>query len=56
VAELPIPGQLKEIILQSGISEFHPPQEEATEAGFFEKAIFIIARPLPNVDCCVAVG
>jgi len=45
VEELPIPEQVKEIIIKSGISELYPPQEEAVQAGALEGKDLVLASP-----------
>lgn len=45
VEELPIPEQVKEVIMKSGVSELYPPQEEAVQAGAIEGKTLVLASP-----------
>lgn len=54
IAELSIPEQLKELILQSGISELYPPQEEAIQAGALEGKNLVLASPTASGKTLVA--
>lgn len=45
VEELPIPEQVKEVIIKSGISKLYPPQEEAVRAGALEGKDLVLASP-----------
>lgn len=45
VEELPIPEQVKEVIIESGVSELYPPQEEAVRAGVLEGRDLVLASP-----------
>ena len=54
IAELPIPEQLKELILQSGITELYPPQEEAIQAGALEGKNLVLASPTASGKTLVA--
>jgi helicase len=54
IAELPIPEQLKEIIIQGGITELYPPQEEAIQAGALEGKNLVLASPTASGKTLVA--
>ncbi|MFB3888931.1 MAG: DEAD/DEAH box helicase [Candidatus Bathyarchaeia archaeon] len=54
VTELQIPEQLKEIILQSGISQLYPPQEEAIRAGALEGKNLVLASPTASGKTLIA--
>jgi replicative superfamily II helicase/intein/homing endonuclease len=45
IEELSIPEQVKEVILESGISTLYPPQEEAVKAGALEGKNLVLASP-----------
>ncbi|MDH5448552.1 MAG: DEAD/DEAH box helicase [Candidatus Bathyarchaeota archaeon] len=45
VEELPIPEQVKEVIIKSGISKLYPPQKEAIRAGALEGKDLVLASP-----------
>ncbi|MDH5635000.1 MAG: DEAD/DEAH box helicase, partial [Candidatus Bathyarchaeota archaeon] len=45
VEELPLPEQVKEVIIKSGVSELYPPQEEAVRAGAIEGKTLVLASP-----------
>ncbi|UCG37393.1 MAG: DEAD/DEAH box helicase [Candidatus Bathyarchaeota archaeon] len=42
---MPIPDEVKQIVLKSGISELYPPQEEAVLAGALEGKDLVLASP-----------
>ncbi len=54
IAELAIPEQLKELIIQSGITELYPPQEEAIRAGALEGKNLVLASPTASGKTLVA--
>jgi helicase len=54
IAELPIPEQLKEIIIQNGITDLYPPQEEAVQAGALEGRNLVLASPTASGKTLVA--
>ena len=54
VAELNIPEPLKELIIQSGIAELYPPQEEAIRAGALEGKNLVLASPTASGKTLVA--
>ncbi len=54
IAELSIPEQLKEIIIQGGITELYPPQEEAIRAGALEGKNLVLASPTASGKTLVA--
>jgi helicase len=54
ITELNIPQQLKELILQSGITELYPPQAEAIEAGALECKNLVLASPTASGKTLVA--
>jgi helicase len=54
ISELSIPEQLKELILQNGITELYPPQEEAIQAGALEGKNLVLASPTASGKTLVA--
>jgi helicase len=54
VAELDIPLQLTELILQGGIVELFPPQQEAIEAGALQGKNLVLASPTASGKTLVA--
>ncbi len=54
IAELPIPEQLKELIIQNGITELYPPQEEAIKAGALDYKNLVLASPTASGKTLVA--
>ena len=54
IAELSIPEQLKELIIQGGITELYPPQEEAIQAGALEGKNLVLASPTASGKTLVA--
>ena len=54
VAELQVPEQLKELIIQGGITELYPPQEEAIRAGALECKNLVLASPTASGKTLVA--
>ena len=54
VAELQISEQLKELIIQNGITELYPPQEEAIRAGALEGKNLVLASPTASGKTLVA--
>jgi helicase len=54
IAELAIPEQLKELVIQSGIAELYPPQEEAIHAGALEGKNLVLASPTASGKTLVA--
>jgi helicase len=54
IAELPIPEQLKELIIQNGITELYPPQEEAIRAGALDYKNLVLASPTASGKTLVA--
>ncbi len=54
ITELAIPQQLKDLILQSGITELYPPQEEAVQAGALEGKNLVLASPTASGKTLVA--
>jgi helicase len=54
VAKLQIPEQLKELIIQNGITELYPPQEEAIRAGALEGKNLVLASPTASGKTLVA--
>ena len=54
IADLPIPEQLKEVVLQGGISELYPPQEEAIRAGALEGKNLVLASPTASGKTLIA--
>ncbi len=54
IIDLPIPEQLKEITLRSGIAELYPPQEEAVNAGVFNHRNLVLASPTASGKTLIA--
>ena len=54
IAELPIPEQLKEGTLLSGIAELYPPQEEAVNAGVLNCTNLVLASPTASGKTLIA--
>lgn len=54
ISELAIPQQVKDLILQSGITELYPPQEEAIQAGALEGKNLVLASPTASGKTLVA--
>jgi len=54
VIDLAIPEQAKQIILDSGITELYPPQEEAIEAGALQGKNLVLASPTASGKTLVA--
>ncbi len=54
VLDLPVPQQLKELIVKNGISELYPPQEEAIRAGALEGKNLVLASPTASGKTLVA--
>jgi len=54
VDELPISDRVKEAIIQSGISELYPPQEEAISAGVLEGNNIVLASPTASGKTLIA--
>ncbi len=54
IAELAIPEPLRELIIQGGITELYPPQEEAIRAGALECKNLVLASPTASGKTLVA--
>jgi len=54
VEELPLPEQVKRILLDSGISELYPPQEEAIRVGALDGENLVLASPTASGKTLVA--
>ena len=54
IIELPLPEKLKELIVQSGITELYPPQEEAVRSGVLEGKNLVLASPTASGKTLVA--
>ncbi|MCW4006509.1 MAG: DEAD/DEAH box helicase [Candidatus Bathyarchaeota archaeon] len=54
ISELNIPLQLKELLVQGGVVELFPPQEEAVAAGALEGANLVLASPTASGKTLVA--
>src|SRR3990170_4199845 len=54
IAELPIPQQIKEILLNMGIAELYPPQEEAIQARVLEGKNLVLASPTASGKTLIA--
>lgn len=54
VVELNIPEAVKQLVIESGISELYPPQEEAIKAGALEGKNLVLASPTASGKTLVA--
>ncbi len=54
IAELSIPQQLKDAIIEEGITELYPPQAEAIESGVLEGNNLVLASPTASGKTLVA--
>jgi helicase len=54
VADLPIPDIAKQAVIDSGISELYPPQEEAVKAGALQNRNLVLASPTASGKTLVA--
>jgi helicase len=54
IEELPLPESVKQVTIDSGISELYPPQEEAIRAGALEGKNLILASPTASGKTLVA--
>jgi len=54
VEDLPVPDSAKQIIINSGITELYPPQEEAIKAGALEGKNLVLASPTASGKTLVA--
>ena len=54
VADLPVPEQVKEILIKGGIVELYPPQEEAIKAGALEGRNLVLASPTASGKTLIA--
>jgi len=54
ITDLPLPEQVKEIVLGEGIAELYPPQEEAVKAGALEGRTLVLASPTASGKTLVA--
>jgi len=54
ITDLPLPEQVKEIVLEEGIAELYPPQEEAVKAGALEGRTLVLASPTASGKTLVA--
>jgi helicase len=54
VTDLPIPEQLKEVTLRSGIAELYPPQEEAVNCGVLNCKNLVLASPTASGKTLIA--
>lgn len=54
VAELCIPQELKEVIIQEGITELYPPQAESVQFGVLEGKNLVLASPTASGKTLVA--
>jgi len=51
---LPIPEEVKELIIKSGITELYPPQEQAVKAGALEGKNLVLASPTASGKTLIA--
>jgi len=54
IEELPIPESVKNVIINSGITELYPPQEEAVRAGALDGKNFVLASPTASGKTLIA--
>jgi helicase len=54
ITDLPIPDQAKKVVLDSGVNELYPPQEEAVKAGALEGKNLVLASPTASGKTLVA--
>ena len=54
IAELPVPEPVKEILLNMGIAELFPPQEETIRAGVLEGKNIVLASPTASGKTLIA--
>ncbi len=54
ILELPVPEQVKEVLLQLGISELFPPQEDTIRAGVLEGKNIVLASPTASGKTLIA--
>ena len=54
IAELPVPEQVKEILLKKGIAELFPPQEDTVRAGVLEGQNMVLASPTASGKTLIA--
>jgi helicase len=54
IAELPVPEQVKEILLNLGITELFPPQEETIRAGVLDGKNIVLASPTASGKTLIA--
>ena len=54
IAELPVPEPVKEILLNLGITELFPPQEETIRAGVLEGKNIVLASPTASGKTLIA--
>jgi helicase len=54
VTDLPIPEQLKEVTLRSGIADLYPPQEEAVNGGVLNCKNLVLASPTASGKTLIA--
>jgi len=54
IAELPVPEAAKQVIINSGITELYPPQEEAIRAGALKGKNLVLASPTASGKTLVA--
>jgi len=54
ITDLPIPEQLKEVTIRSGIAELYPPQEEAVNSGVLNCKNIVLASPTASGKTLIA--
>ena len=54
IAELPVPESVKEVLLNLGITELFPPQEETIQAGVLDGKNIILASPTASGKTLIA--
>jgi helicase len=54
ITDLPIPEEAKQVIINTGITELYPPQEEAIKAGALEGKNLVLASPTASGKTLIA--
>src|SRR5512136_2982443 len=54
ISDLPIPEEAKQVIINTGIIELYPPQEDAVRAGALEGKNLVLASPTASGKTLIA--
>ncbi|MCW3997348.1 MAG: DEAD/DEAH box helicase [Candidatus Bathyarchaeota archaeon] len=54
IINLPLPESVKEVVIDSGITELYPPQKEAVKAGVLEGTNLVLASPTASGKTLIA--